>query len=172
MDVSESKKAGAKERVLLVHNYYQIGGGEHTVFENEKRMLKEHGHDVAEYTRDNAELNHSILKKLLLPFTTVFSFRTYREIRRMINAKGIDIVHCHNTFPLISPSVYYAARRCGVPLVQTVHNFRFICANGVLSREGRPCEACVKNGLECALSNRCYRNSWLQTLVLVNFDRL
>lgn len=163
-----SKNAGAKERVLLVHNFYQIGGGEHTVFENEKRMLKEHGHDVAEYTRDNAELNHSFLKKLLLPFTTVFSLRTYREIRRMINAKGIDIVHCHNTFPLISPSVYYAARRCGIPVVQTVHNFRFICANGVLSREGRPCEACVKNRLGCALSNRCYRNSWLQTLVLVN----
>lgn len=159
---------GNKERVLLVHNYYQIGGGEHTVFENEKRLLKENGHYVVEYTRDNADLNHSLLKKLLLPFTTVFSLKTYREVKRLIRSEGIDLVHCHNTFPLISPSVYYAARRCGVPVIQTVHNFRFICANGVLSREGMPCMTCLKNGLGCALANRCYRNSCLQTFVLVN----
>lgn len=162
------RDTGLKEHVLLVHNFYQIGGGEHTVFENEKRMLTEHGHDVAEYTRDNAELNNSFWKKLLLPFTTVFSLRTYREVKSIIRAEKIDIVHCHNTFPLISPSVYYAARKCGVPVVQTVHNFRFICANGVLSRDGMPCLACVKNGLGCAISNCCYRNSRLQTLVLVN----
>ena len=60
-----------KERVLLIHNFYQIGGGEHTVFENEKRMLTEHGHDVVEYTRDNAELNNSFLKKIFLPLMAV-----------------------------------------------------------------------------------------------------
>lgn len=164
-----------KERVLLVHNFYQIGGGEHTVFENEKRMLIEHGHDVVKYTRDNAELNNSFLKKIFLPFTTVFSLKTYREVKHIIRSEKIDLVHCHNTFPLISPSVYYAACRCGVPVIQTVHNFRFICANGVLSRNGMPCTACVKDGLGCALSHRCYRNSWLETLVLINmlwFHRL
>ena len=164
-----------KERVLLIHNFYQIGGGEHTVFENEKRMLTEHGHDVVEYTRDNAELNNSFLKKIFLPFTTVFSLKTYREVKHIIRSEKIDLVHCHNTFPLISPSVYYAACRCGVPVIQTVHNFRFICANGVLSRNGMPCTACVKDGLGCALSHRCYRNSWLETLVLINmlwFHRL
>ena len=164
----DKKMDGSKERVLLVHNFYQIGGGEHTVFENEKRLLLDHGHHVVVYTRDNAELNQSIWKKLLLPFTTVFSFRTYREVKRLIRSEKIDLVHCHNTFPLISPSVYYAARRCGVPVIQTVHNFRFICPNGVLSRNGMPCIACLKYGLGCALSNRCYRNSWVQTLVLVN----
>lgn len=159
---------GRKERVLMVHNFYQIGGGEHTVFENEKRLLLENGHYVSEYTRDNAELNQSLLKKLLLPFTTVFSLKTYREIKRIICSKDIDIIHCHNTFPLISPSVYYAARKCGVPVVQTVHNFRLICANGVLSREGKPCEDCLSKGLGCALKHRCYRQSFIQTLVLVN----
>ena len=161
-----------KERVLLVHNYYQIGGGEHTVFENEKRLLKENGHYVVEYTRDNAELNHSLIKKLLLPFTTVFSMKTYREVKRLIRSKRIDLVHCHNTFPLISPSVYYAARKCKVPVIQTVHNFRFICANGVLSLNGQTCMACIKCGLGCALSNRCYRRSWIQTFVLVNMLRI
>lgn len=157
-----------KERVLMVHNFYQIGGGEHTVFENEKRLLSEHGHYVAEYTRDNAELNHSLWKKFFLPFTTVFSFRTYREVKKIIRSEKIDLVHCHNTFPLVSPSVYYAARKCGVPVVQTIHNFRFLCANGVLSREGKTCEECLSNGLKCALAHRCYRNSWVQTFVLVN----
>jgi len=157
-----------KERVLMVHNFYQIGGGEHTVFENEKRLLTDHGHYVTEYTRDNEELNHSLLKKLLLPFTTVFSWKTYREIKKEICSEQINLVHCHNTFPLISPSVYYAARRCKIPVIQTIHNFRFICANGVLSRDGMPCMACVKYGLRCALCNRCYRNSRLQTFVLVN----
>ena len=163
-----------KERVLLVHNYYQIGGGEHTVFENEKRLLSEHGHFVAEYTRDNTELNgpHGFRMKLLMPFTTVFSLKTYREVKKLIRSEKIDLVHCHNTFPLISPSVYYAARRCGVPVIQTIHNFRFLCANGVLSRDGMPCKACIKYGLGCAVSNRCYRNSRLETLVLVNMLRI
>ena len=152
----------------MVHNFYQIGGGEHTVFENEKRLLKEHGHDLIEYTRDNTELNHSLWKKLLLPFTVVFSLRTYREIKRIIRMEKIDLVHCHNTFMLISPSVYYAARKCGVPVVQTVHNFRFICANAVLSRNGKPCEECLQQGLRCALQHQCYRKSRLQTLILVN----
>ena len=172
MDDHTVKAAGLKERVLLVHNFYQIGGGEHTVFENEKRLLLEHGHDVVAYTRDNAELNSSFRKKSLLPFTTVFSLRTYREVIKIIRSAKIDLVHCHNTFPLISPSVYYAARKCGVPVIQTVHNFRFICANGVLSRDGMPCLACVKDGLGCALGNRCYRNSWVQTLVLVTMLRI
>lgn len=164
--------ADRKERVLLVHNFYQIGGGEHTVFENERQMLKDHGHPVVEYTRDNDELNHSVRKKLLLPFTTVFSLKTYREVKKIIRKEQIDLVHCHNTFPLISPSVYYAARKCGVPVIQTVHNFRFLCANGVFSRDGRPCEDCLKNGLKCALKHHCYRKSRLQTLVLVNMLRI
>ena len=164
----DRKNAVEKERVLLVHNFYQIGGGEHTVFAQEKRLLTEHGHFIAEYTRDNKELKQSFLKKLLLPFTTVFSLKTYREVKRIICSQKIDVVHCHNTFPLISPSVYYAAWKCGVPVIQTVHNFRFICANGVLSRAGCPCEDCLKSGLQCAIRYCCYRESRVQTLVLVS----
>ena len=161
-----------KKHILMVHNFYQIGGGEHTVFENEKRLLKEHGYHVEEYTRDNAEINHSLRKKMLLPLTTIFSIKTYRDIKRIICENNIDLVHCHNTFPLISPSVYYAAHKCGVPVIQTIHNFRFICANGVLSRDGKPCEECLEKGLNCALSHKCYRESWLQTFVLINMLRI
>lgn len=161
-----------KERVLMVHNFYQIGGGEHTVFENEQRLLKDHGHYVKTYTRDNKELNASIWKKILLPFTTVYSFKTYRDIKKIIKADKIDVVHCHNTFPLISPSVYYAAWKCGVPVVQTIHNFRLLCADGIFLRDGNVCEDCLSRGLKCGIKHKCYRNSKIQTIVLTNMLRI
>ena len=165
-------KNDRKERVLMVHNFYQIGGGEHTVFENEKRLLKEHGHYLVTYTRDNKEIKNSFFRKLLLPLTTIFSLKTYREVKKIIKAERIDIVHCHNTFPLISPSVYYAAWKYKIPVVQTVHNFRFICPNGVFFRNNETCEECLKNGLRCGIIHRCYRDSKLQTIVLVNMLKI
>lgn len=157
-----------KKKVLLVHNFYQIGGGEHTVFENEKKLLLENGHEVYTYTRSNDELRSDKWRLLLLPFTTTWSFKTYFDVRRLIREKKIDIVHCHNTFPLISPSVYYAARSRRVPVVQTIHNFRFLCPNGIFYCDGRICEQCrEQNSFKPALKNKCYRNSKLQTAVAV-----
>ncbi|MDO5148118.1 MAG: glycosyltransferase family 4 protein [Oscillospiraceae bacterium] len=161
-----------KERVLMVHNFYQIGGGEHTVFENEKRLLIENEHHLVEYTRDNAELKHSVIKKLLLPFSTVFSLKTYRDVKRIIKKEKIDIVHCHNTFPLISPSVYYAAWSCNVPVIQTIHNFRFMCPNGIFFSDGTVCEDCIQKGLGCSIKKGCYRNSKLQTIVAANMLKI
>jgi len=161
-----------KERVLMVHNFYQIGGGEHTVFENEKRLVIENGHHLVEYTRDNVELKHSVIKKLMLPFSTVFSVKTYRDVKRIIKKEKIDIVHCHNTFPLISPSVYYAAWKCHVPVVQTIHNFRFMCPNGILFSDGKVCEDCIQKGLGCSIKKGCYRNSKLQTIVVANMLKI
>lgn len=157
-----------KKKVLMIHNFYQIGGGEHTVFENEKNMLLENGHEVYTYTRSNDELKKSKWKLLLLPFTTIWSFKSYREVRKIIREKYIDIVHCHNTFPLISPSVYYAARSLKVPVVQTIHNFRFLCPNGLFYCDGKVCEKCRETGsFMHALKNGCYRNSKIQTAVAV-----
>ena len=156
-----------KKRILMVHNFYQIGGGEHTVYKNEIEMLRENGHEVIEYTRSNDELKKSKLKLLLLPFTTIWSFKTYFEIKKLIKEHKIDIVHCHNTFPLISPSVYYAAISENIPVVQTIHNFRFLCPCGVFYRNGKICEECVeKNSFIPALRYKCYRNSKIQTLVV------
>ena len=161
-----------KQKVLLVHNFYQIGGGEHTVYQNEKRLLQENGHEVITYTRSNDELKASFVKKMLLPFTTVFSIKTYREVKSIIKKEKIEIVHCHNTFPLISPSVYYAAWRCKVPVIQTVHNFRFLCPCGVFYHDGKICEDCVHQGLKMAIKNKCYRGSSLQTAVVVNMLKI
>ncbi|WP_349763504.1 glycosyltransferase family 4 protein [Fusobacterium sp. SYSU M8D902] len=157
-----------KKKILMVHNFYQIGGGEHTVYKNEVEMLRENGHEVIEYTRNNNELRTSKLKLLLLPFTTIWSFKTYYEIKKIIKKNKIDILHCHNTFPLISPSVYYAAINERIPVVQTIHNFRFLCPCAILYRNGKICEECIKNkSFIPALKYKCYRNSRIQTFIVV-----
>ena len=162
-----------KKNVLLVHNFYQIGGGEHTVFENEKNMLLENGHKVSVYTRSNDELKTSKWKMLMLPLATVWSFKTYRDVRRLIKQQNIQVVHCHNTFPLISPSVYYAARSLKIPVIQTIHNFRFLCPNGLFYCNGRICEKCLETGSFLpAIKNSCYRNSKLQTAVVTAMLRI
>ena len=157
-----------KQKVLMVHNYYQIPGGEDTVVENEKRLLEENGHEVILYTRHNNELkSFSKIKKLVLPFTTIFNIKTYKDVKRIIKKEHIEIVHVHNTLNLISPSVYYAALSCKVPVIQTVHNFRLLCPGATFYRDGHICEDCLKYGLKCAVKHGCYRNSKLQTLACV-----
>lgn len=153
-------------RILQVHNFYQIPGGEDVVVRNEKRLLEEHGHKVYTYYRTNKELNErGILGKLMLPFSAVYSFRTVREVKKLIKENNIDIVHVHNTLTMVSPSVFYAAFQCNVPVVQTLHNFRMLCPAGSFFRDNVICEECVSGGLKCAVKHKCYRNSTLQTIV-------
>ena len=135
--------------ILIVHNYYQIPGGEDTVVANEKKMLESHGHKVSFYNRSNSELNQmSLFRKLALPITTVFNPHTYMEIRDIIRGQKIEIVHVHNTLNLVSPSVYYAALSRKVPVVQTIHNFRMICPGATFYRDGHICEDCAEKGKE------------------------
>lgn len=151
-----------KHNILIVHNYYQIPGGEDTVVANEKKLLEENGHKVVLYSRNNYELKEmSTLQKVMLLFTTVFNPRTYRDIKHLIKTERIDIIHVHNTLNLISPAVYYAARAMKVPVVQTVHNFRLLCPGATFYRDGHICEDCVLKGLMCPVNSR------LQTLACV-----
>ena len=157
-----------KQKVLIVHNYYQIPGGEDTVVANEKKLLEEHGHEVVLYTRHNSELKTlSKMQKLLLPISTIFNFQTYKEVKKIIREEKIEIVHVHNTLNLVSPSVYYAAWSCQVPVVQTVHNFRLLCPGATFFRDGHVCEECLSKGLTCAVKHKCYRGSRVQTLACV-----
>ena len=165
--ISENQNA-RKYKVLMVHNYYQIPGGEDTVVANEKKLLEDNGHEVVLYTRNNSELKEmGKFRKLLLPITAVFNPRTYREVRKLIKEKQIDIVHVHNTLNLVSPAVYYAALSMKIPVVQTVHNFRLLCPGATFYRDGHICEDCVEQGLRCAVKHSCYRGSKLQTLACV-----
>jgi glycosyltransferase involved in cell wall biosynthesis len=153
-------------RILQVHNFYQIPGGEDVVVRNEKRLLEEHGHTVYTYYRTNAELKkQGIIGKLKLPFTAVYSLRTAREVKKLIRENQIEIVHVHNTLTMVSPSVFYAAFKCNVPVVQTLHNFRMLCPAGSFFRDNVICEECVKDGLGCAVRHSCYRNSKVQSFV-------
>ena len=153
-------------RILQIHNFYQIPGGEDVVVRNEKRLLEEHGHKVYTYYRSNSELaEKGIVGKLFLPFTAVFSLKTYREVKKLIRENQIDIVHVHNTLTMVSPSVFYAAFRCKVPVVQTLHNFRMLCPAGSFFRDNVICEECVQHGMGCAIRHKCYRNSKLQSFV-------
>ncbi len=165
-----------KERVLIVHNYYQIPGGEDTVVNNEQNMLEENGHDVFVYTRHNDEIKEKgIIGKLLLPFETIYSLKTIRDIKKIVKEKKIDIVHIHNTFPLISPSIYSVSKKAGVKVVQTVHNFRLLCPAATFARDNKICEDCVNKGLLNSIKHNCYRNSKLQTIIaasMLKFNRI
>ncbi|WP_343246862.1 glycosyltransferase [Diplocloster hominis] len=157
-----------KLRILIVHNYYQIPGGEDIVVENEKKLLENNGHVVMLYSRDNSEIESmTLLKKICLPFSMIFSFRTYKEVKQLIQEHNINILHVHNTMNLISPSVYYAAFHCNIPVVQTMHNFRLLCPGATFYRDGHICEECIERGLGCAIQYGCYRNSKLQTFICV-----
>ena len=152
-------------KILLVHCHYRLPGGEDAVFAAERALLERRGHQVIVYERSNEEAAHG-LPKALLPLHAVWNHAAARDIKHIIKTQNIDAVHIHNTLLLLSPAVVRAAKSTGVPVVQTLHNFRLFCPNGILLRDGRVCEDCPRHGLSCAIRHRCYRGSLAQTLVV------
>jgi glycosyltransferase involved in cell wall biosynthesis len=143
-------------RVLLVHNFYQEPGGEDRVFSDEGAMLEAEGHTVVRHTAHNDAVRE--LGKLQLARATIWNGDSYRALRQLIHETRPDVAHFHNTLPLISPAAYYAARAEGVPVVQTLHNYRLICANAYLFRDGRVCEDCLGRSVPWpAVRHACYR---------------
>jgi glycosyltransferase involved in cell wall biosynthesis len=148
-------------RVLIVHNTYQQRGGEDTVVEAESELLRQHGHAVQLYQRHNDEVGQS--SPWQLARDTIWSPRTGRDIAQQVAAFRPDIIHVHNTMPLVSPAVYWAAQKARVPVVQTLHNFRLMCPQALLLREGKVCEDCVGHMPWRAVVHRCYRGSIAQS---------
>lgn len=154
-------------RILIVHNAYKIPGGEDSVVANELQLLRDAGHEVFFYQKNNVELDsYSLFQKLLLPFRSIYSRKTYREVRALIRKHHIDLVHVHNTLLVISPSVYDAAHSLGVPVVQTIHNYRLLCPNALFLRDGQICQDCLSHGLRQSVRHACYRGSRPQTLIV------
>jgi glycosyltransferase involved in cell wall biosynthesis len=152
-----------KPGVLVIHNRYQQAGGEDAVVGAEVALLRQNGHRVIEYTQDNAEIGRfGLLHKASLLASTTWNQQAYRDLRRLICAERPDVAHCHNLMPLISPSAYYACKAEGVPVVQTVHNFRLMCPAGTLFRKDGPCRDC-RGSLGRAVTRKCYRGSYVQT---------
>jgi glycosyltransferase involved in cell wall biosynthesis len=151
-------------KVLIIHNFYQSSSpsGEDVVFKNEVELLKKNSINVITYTRHNDEIeDYGVWAKFTLPFKNIWSKRTYRELIELIKKEKPDIAHFHNIWYLISPSAYYACKDAGVPVVQTLHNFRIFCANGLLMRNGKVCEECIGKLPYRAILYGCYRNSRL-----------
>lgn len=149
-------------RVLLVHNHYQQHGGEDMVFASEASLLAAHGHAVRQLVFDNDAIapQRSALDAVRLAGTTVWSRLGYAAVRNAIRTFRPDVVHFHNTFPLVSPAGYYAARAERVPVVQTLHNFRLLCANGLFYRDGHVCEDCLGKSVPLpGVAHACYRDS-------------
>jgi glycosyltransferase involved in cell wall biosynthesis len=144
--------------VIVVHNYYVHSGGEDQVVRAESALLSARGHTVVPFVRDNRDIGGMMAGRLAA--MTLWNREVYRELRQLIRRHAPLAVHVHNTFPLVSPSVYYAARDEGVAVVQTLHNFRLVCPNGLLFRDGRPCESCVgKKVAWPAVVHACYHDS-------------
>jgi glycosyltransferase involved in cell wall biosynthesis len=152
-------------RILFAHNAYQHRGGEDSVVEAEVALLRSHGHAVETYTRSNDDVGG--MSSLALARQTLWSDRTMRELARLIGRFQPDVIHAHNTFPLISPSLYWAASACHVPVVQTLHNFRLLCPQAMLLREGKVCEDCIGKLPWRGAVRRCYRESLPQSAGLV-----
>ncbi|WP_271252866.1 glycosyltransferase [Pseudanabaena sp. Chao 1811] len=144
-------------RVLTVHNYYQQPGGEEQIFATESALLESHGHEVTRYTLNNDEI--ATTNPLILAKKTLWNGKVYRDLRSLIRKVKPQVAHFHNTFPLISPSAYYAAKDEGVAVVQTLHNYRLLCPNALFFREGRVCEDCLGKVPLPAIVHGCYRGS-------------
>src|SRR5215472_5798714 len=156
-------------KVLVVHNRYRTSApsGEDAAVENERRMLERHGVQVSTFERCNDEIVATgLLEESSLALNTVWSRRSRAELRAMLHRSRPDVVHVHNTFALISPSIYGACREAGVPVVQTLHNFRLFCPSALFLRAGKPCELCVDSGLLQSVRYRCYRGSRSATATL------
>ncbi|MBC7162768.1 MAG: glycosyltransferase family 4 protein [Immundisolibacter sp.] len=144
-------------RVLLAHNAYQHRGGEDSVVESELALLRSHGHVVETFFRSNDDV--AGMPTLSLARQTLWSGRTSRDLAVLVRRFQPDLIHAHNTFPLISPSLYWAAARAGVPVVQTLHNFRLMCLNALFLRQGRVCEDCMGHLPWRGVARGCYRDS-------------
>jgi glycosyltransferase involved in cell wall biosynthesis len=145
-------------KILVVHNFYQQAGGEDQCVAAEIAMLEAHGHAVTQYCMHNDAIN--AMSSLQAASRTLWSWPTYHELRELLRAQRPQIVHFHNTFPLISPSAYYAAQAENIRVVQTLHNFRLLCINGLLFRNGVTCEDCLGRSIAWpGILHACYRSS-------------
>lgn len=157
---SVSLRPGMK--VLLVHNFYRsvTPGGEDNVFRQERDMLREAGIDVVCYTKSNDDVSeHDKVQVLRTAASMSWSERTYEELGELVRRERPTLAHFHNTFPLITPSAYAACKDNGVPVVQTLHNYRLICCAATFFREGRICEICTAGKPWAGIQHRCYRGS-------------
>lgn len=145
-------------RVLQVHNYYQQSGGEDGVVEAERSMLAQNGWEVQQHVVHNDDIV-TAFDQLKTAWRLVYSDGAKRALAEQLAARRPDVVHVHNFFPRLTPSVYDACLEAGIPVVQTLHNYRIVCPAALLLRDGAPCEDCLVGSPYQAVVHGCYRGS-------------
>jgi glycosyltransferase involved in cell wall biosynthesis len=154
-------------KILVVHNRYQHAGGEDVVVEQEGQMLRNAGHEVINYFRSNDEIKQfSRAQRLALIPNTIWSTSTRTEFRALLGREKPSIVHVHNTFVRISPSIFSACQDVGIPVVHTLHNYRLMCPTGLFYRDGHVCEECAEKSLWSGIGHGCYHDSGPATAVV------
>ncbi|MCB5183702.1 glycosyltransferase family 4 protein [Methylobacillus gramineus] len=152
-------------KILVVHNAYQLAGGEDSVVRNEVALLQQHSHDVQLHLVSNDSVR-GLLGKISAAAGVVFSPVSYFRIRKILREQQPDIVHVHNFFPLISPAVFYACKASHIPVVMTLHNYRLVCPTALLMHDGKVTERSLTHGPWWTIPKRVYRNSYIGTLML------
>jgi glycosyltransferase involved in cell wall biosynthesis len=155
--------------ILVVHNRYvsTSPSGENAVVDEEMAQLRASGREVHSYIRSSDELQ-GVRSRMSLAVSPIYAHRASGELADLIDTRRPDVLHLHNPFPLISPWVVRVAQSRGVPVVQTVHNYRHVCVAGSLFRDGQVCEDCVGKRVGWpAVLHGCYRGSRLQSLPMV-----
>lgn len=154
-------------KILQVHNFYQQPGGEDLAFATECDLLTSHGHTVVRHSVHNDAI--AGMSSIAAGLGTIWNGSSYRHVSQLLATEAPDIVHAHNTFPLISPSLYDAAHRAGIPVVQTLHNYRLLCPSATLYRNGAVCEECVGSLVPYgAVVHGCYRDSSLASAAVAS----
>ncbi len=152
-------------KILLCHNHYQLRGGEDESFAAEAAMLEGHGHEVLQFTLHNDSIRGA--SSLATAARTLWNRQVYRQLRGLIRSTGPAVMHCTNTFPLISSAAYYAAEAEGVPVVQSLRNYRMFCLNSFFFRDGSVCEDCLGKLVPWqGVVHRCYRDSRAGSVVV------
>jgi glycosyltransferase involved in cell wall biosynthesis len=145
-------------RIVLAHNSYLQRGGEDIVVEAEASLLRSEGHEVTEFRVDNSAVDAS--SRVRTAAAAIWSFDSKARLEQILADVRPDLCHFHNTFPLISPSAYHACQAAGVPVVQTLHNYRLVCPAATLFRDGHPCVECLERSVPWpGVVHACYRSS-------------
>ncbi len=154
-------------RIAIIHNAYHYRGGEDSVVSFQAELLAAAGHEVHGFTVSNDDVFGCgrPVKALAAAMRSPWNRESYRRVKAFLDRCRPDVCHVHNWFPLLSPSVYGACRDLALPVVQTLHNYRLMCANATLFRDGRICELCLGGEHRHAVRYGCYRDSRLQSRV-------
>ena len=152
-------------RILIIHNRYQQPSGEDIVVAAETALLRQHGDELVKYLEDNKRING--MNRVAVAARTVWSRTSRRKLLGILRNTRPDVAHFHNTFLLISPSAYHACWQVGVPVVQTLHNYRLFCPTATFYRDGHVCEDCLGKSLPWpGVVHACYRKSRPQSAVV------